>query len=94
LFEERLAHMTTEEIIEDSYFYHWVLEKGEKLGQKHGVETGEQQAARRMVTHLVAARFGAVPAWAVQRIEAADVATLDQWAVNVLTAATIEDCLR
>lgn len=98
LFEERLANMTTEEIIEDSYFYQWVLEKGEMRGEmrgeKVGLETGELQAARRMVNHLLTARFGAVPVWAQQKIDAANVTTLDQWGVNVLTAATVEDCLR
>ncbi|MBI2686746.1 MAG: hypothetical protein HYX27_10555 [Acidobacteria bacterium] len=82
LFEERLAHMTTEEIIQDSYFYQWIMEKGEKRGVSE------------VLTHQLTAKFGALPPWAVDRLTNANVETLNQWAVGVLTAATLEDCLQ
>jgi hypothetical protein len=82
LFEERLAHMTTEEIIQDSYFYHWIMEKGEKTGSRH------------MLTQLLTTRFGDLPIWAVDRLAAADTETLNQWGVRLLSASSLEDCLQ
>jgi len=78
VFEQRLERMTTEEILEDSYFYHWIIEKGE----------------RKLITRLLTSRFGELPAWAVQRLKDAEDETLTRYGDQLLTATTLEDALR
>ena len=50
-------------------------------------------ALPRLTFTEVEARFGALPAAAEARIEAADAAQLDVWADRVLTAATLDEVL-
>ncbi len=78
VFEQRLERMTTEEIIEDSYFYHWLTEKIE----------------RKLITRMLTSRFGELPAWAVQRLKDAEDETLTRFGDQPLTATTLEDALR
>ncbi|MFN0100975.1 MAG: hypothetical protein ACKV2U_02675 [Bryobacteraceae bacterium] len=88
--EEGSTSMTTEEILEHSSVYQWILEKGEKIG----VEKGEKIGVRHTLMQLLTARFGQLPPWAEERIAAADAATLDRWSIRVLTASSLEDCVR
>jgi len=47
-----------------------------------------------LLQDLLKAKFGTLPDWALQRLEAASVATLRQLSVAVLRASTIEEVLR
>jgi predicted transposase YdaD len=47
---------------------------------------GEARALKRQLTH----RFGDLPAWAQQRIEAASILQLDAWLDGIFDAATLE----
>jgi len=106
LFEERLAAMTTEEIIEDSYFYTWVLEKGEKKGLEQGreqglergLETGREQGKQiglaEGLISLLTARFGALSGRTADRIRSSDVETLSRWITQCATGASLDECLR
>jgi len=102
LFEERLAAMTTEEIIEDSYFYTWVLEKGEKKGQEKGLERGLEQGREqgertgraKSLIELLTTRFGPLSDLTVNRVLSADSGTLTRWFTRSCTASSLDDCLR
>ncbi|MCP5113726.1 MAG: hypothetical protein GY953_23065 [bacterium] len=60
----------------------WMAE-GEAKGKRLGMaETLKNQAQR---------RFGDLPDWAVDRIDRADVDTLELWSYRVLDAAVLED---
>jgi len=86
LFEERLARMTTEEIIEDSYFYQWVMEKGEKKGERIG--------RAKLLIEILSERFGSVPESIRDRISTADSGKLKEWVQRAGTAKSLEECLR
>ena len=86
VFAERLATMTSEEIVQDSYFYQSALAKGEAKGLARG--------ERQMLSRLLTARFGALPAWASEKIAAADIKFLEDWSVELLTAKSLEEVLR
>lgn len=61
----------------------------EDRGRQAGVTTG----ARNLLVKLLRKRFGALPAAAEARIQAADAAQLEAWADRVLTAATLDEVL-
>jgi len=86
LFAERLATMTTEEIIQDSYFYQSALEKAEARSRQEG--------ERQMLTRLLTARFGPLPAWASEKIASAGIELLEDRSVKLLTAKSLEEFLR
>ena len=85
VFAERLAAMTSEEIVQDSYFYQSALAKGEARGRQEG--------ERQMLTRQLTARFGPLPAWASEKIAAADIEFLENWSVELLTAKSLEEVL-
>ena len=66
------------------------LDEIELRGERKGERKGERQGRERMLLAQLAARFGKVPASAKTRIHEADDATLAAWAVEVLTAETLE----
>ena len=55
-------------------------------GRKEGREAGE----RAIVLRQLMKRFGPLPAAAVERVEQADVATVEEWAERLLTAETLD----
>lgn len=60
----------------------WLAE-GEAIGQRLGkAGTLKNQASR---------RFGELPEWAMERINRADIETLDRWSYRVLDATCVED---
>jgi hypothetical protein len=54
---------------------------------------GRKKGRTEILLTQLGARFGAVPAEARARVQAADDATLSRWAVRVLTATSIDDAL-
>jgi predicted transposase YdaD len=67
--------------------------RGERRGRREGERRGRREGRATMLLRQMEARFGEVPADLAARIEAADEASLDQWAVRVLTATTPEEVL-
>ncbi len=53
LLEASMGGIFTEEILKDSSYYQELIE----IGEKKGLERGEQQAARRLIRELIASRF-------------------------------------
>ena len=98
MIEEDLAHMTMEEIIKESSFSQWLMEEGEKLGvekgEKIGIEKGEKIWMRHVLAQQLTTRFGPLPPWAEERLNAGDANALNRWTINFVTAASIEDCFR
>lgn len=69
------------------------LDEIELRGHKKGREEGLVEGSARMLVAQLRARFGAVPPAMRAKVKAADEATLARWAVQVLTAASIEEAL-
>lgn len=62
---------------------------GRKAGRKAGIADGERAVVIRQLTR----RFGPLPEDVIARIEGADLATLDRWSEQLLTAATLDEVL-
>lgn len=62
-------------------------------GRKKGVEEGSTSTRRDILLKQLRGRFGTVPKAAVARIEAADIAQLDRWLDQILTAPTLAEAL-
>ena len=57
---------------------------------KRGLQDGELTVLRR----LIEKRFGAIPAWAEERLTGRSAADLEELSVRVLDAESIEDLLK
>ena len=60
---------------------------------EEGRQEGQQEGRRALLLDLLAEKFGAVPAWAAQRVQSASIDQLDQWARKVLHNTTLDDIL-
>jgi hypothetical protein len=68
-------------------------QEGLAAGLREGERQGRQQGEAALLLRLLARRFGVLPAWAADRVRAADSAKLEQWSLRVLDAATLEEVL-
>ena len=64
-----------------------------KEGRKEGRDEGRTEGERILLLRQLRARFGELPAAAVARVEAADVALLERWGERVLGAKTLAEVL-
>jgi hypothetical protein len=64
-------------------------QEGEQRAERKGRQEGEAALLRRLLER----RFGALPAWARDRIAAADTAMLEDWGLRVLDAGSLDDVL-
>lgn len=56
-----------------------------------GMEKGIGQGQIKLLTALLRQRFGEVPAWAMARLQEAEPAQLERWALRVLEAGSLEE---
>ena len=75
-----------------------LLEMNEERGLQKGLEMGEERgvqkvlrAMRAMLEGQLGARFGVIPANALERLGAAEAEALQRWGLRVLTATHIDD---
>ena len=66
------------------------LREGEERGLKRGLREGERRALRSALVAVLEARFGSVPQWARERIDAASAEELDCWVRRAATAESVE----
>jgi hypothetical protein len=59
-------------------------------GERKGRSEGQQDLLRELLTQ----KFGSLPAWALQRLQAASAEDLHAWTKQVLQSSTLEDTLR
>jgi hypothetical protein len=76
-------------------------EEGFQSGFQEGFQEGLEEARQetrtrhaRVVANLLFLRFGPLPDWAVTRVKAADLPTLEAWGDAVLDATSVEDLLQ
>jgi hypothetical protein len=67
--------------------------EGQKIGLQEGLERGRREELASLLTNQLEQRFGALPAYAVRAIAAADVDTLRDLGTRVLTAASLDELL-
>lgn len=66
------------------------LSKGEQLGLAKGEQLGQRHGAANVLQTLLQQKFGTLPDWAADQIHQADTGTLQRWALNVLSAETLQ----
>jgi hypothetical protein len=62
--------------------------------RREGIEIGRKEGERAVVLRQVDKRFGAIPDWAKQKIEAMSLADLQDAELRLLDAPNLEDLLR
>lgn len=65
----------------------------QKFVQKEAQKLMQQEEAR-LLTRQLETLFGKLPRWAKQKIAAAETTQLDEWAVRLLKAKTLDEVLR
>jgi len=71
----------------------WIQEgerRGEARGEARGEVKGEIKGEAKTLLKQLGLKFGSLPAWVEQRVNAADKEQLDAWVERVLTADTLE----
>ncbi|MBL8756552.1 MAG: Rpn family recombination-promoting nuclease/putative transposase [Planctomycetes bacterium] len=70
------------------------FQKGAQQGLQRGMQQGMQQGMHSLLAGQLEARFGALTPEVVERLEAADAATLQRWSLRVFAANCIADVFR
>ena len=63
----------------------WIQE-----GRQEGRQEGQREEAAELLRRQLACRFGPLPAWAEVKLKDATTATLESWAIRILTAQTLD----
>ena len=72
----------------------WMAEgeaKGMAKGKAEGKAEGQRLGMARTLKNQFQRRFGGLPEWAVDRIDRADVESLERWSYLVLDARVLDD---
>jgi hypothetical protein len=86
---ERLREADVINVMENKVLGPLILREYEK-----GRDEGVQQGMRGMLMELLTEKFGALPAWAGARLQAASDEDLHTWAKRILRSTSLEDTLR
>jgi predicted transposase/invertase (TIGR01784 family) len=70
------------------------LQQGKQQGRQEGRQEGRQQGEMALLVRQLTLRFGPLNAETHHRIETATLEQLEQWAENILDAATLEDVFK
>ncbi len=68
----------------------WMAE-GEVKGKAEGKAEGQRLGMAKTLKNQAQRRFGDLPGWAIERIDRADVDTLERWSYRVLDATVLDD---
>lgn len=66
------------------------LNRATREGLKQGLQQGREASAMTLQT-LLQRKFGVIPSWAQERISVADLASVQQWTLGILDAASLEE---
>ncbi|MCP4347364.1 MAG: DUF4351 domain-containing protein [Desulfobacterales bacterium] len=58
-----------------------------------GLHWGLHQGEAKLLLRQMEARFGAIPQWAKQKIEQADIAVIEDWGIRLLSADSLKEVL-
>lgn len=83
-------------LMEDTFF-RGIYERGREEGRREGLEEGRAEARRevhrqaesRIARVLLERRFGKLPEWVPEKLQAATLPELHEWAIRTLSAATL-----
>ncbi|MFO1370863.1 MAG: DUF4351 domain-containing protein [Candidatus Competibacteraceae bacterium] len=69
------------------------MQQGLQQGLQQGFQRGERQGEIRLLLKLLHQRFGELPAWARERLAAAETTQLETWVEGIFSAASLEELL-
>ena len=70
------------------------MQKGIQQGMQKGMQQGMQQGTQKMnkiLSTQLNHRFGTLPQWATEKIESADMDTLERWFLKLLSAEKLDE---
>ncbi len=67
------------------------LQKGMEQGLQQGLQEGRKTGEQSLLARQLAKRFGVLPEWAQQRLDAADTTQLGSWGEKLLDAKSLQD---
>ncbi|MBK1646796.1 hypothetical protein CKO25_19570 [Thiocapsa imhoffii] len=79
--------------IQETRAYQSIFAEGKVEGEAEGEAKGKAKGKASTLKRQLTRRFGPVPTWAEQRIDAATVAQLDSWLDGIFDAANVEDLI-
>lgn len=65
-------------------------EEWKKQGLEEGIEKGIEKGVEKVIKRLLTKRFGPLPTWVTEKLDAADSAQLEIWADRILDAQSLE----
>ena len=86
---ERLKEVGVINLMENEVLGPLILQQYEK-----GLGEGMQQGMRGVLSEQLTEKFGALPEWAIARLQSASGEELHRWAKRVLRSASLEDSLQ
>jgi len=70
------------------------VEEWTRQWKQEGRQEGRQEGESALLRKLLERRFGALPAWADERLAKSGPAQLETWGLELLEATTLEDVFR
>jgi hypothetical protein len=67
------------------------LHEGRQEGLREGKQEGRLEGEVALLLRLLERRFGVLPAWARERVLAADTVVIEEWGLRVLDAVSLEE---
>ncbi|MGB3287885.1 MAG: hypothetical protein WBA83_01280 [Burkholderiaceae bacterium] len=89
--ETQMTYITSVERVQLKREREEGIKIGEHKGKEIGKEIGRMEGIAGLLATLITRKFGQLPDWGRIRLNEADEATLNRWAVQVLDAQRIED---
>ncbi|MCG5495851.1 DUF4351 domain-containing protein [Ectothiorhodospira variabilis] len=88
--EKKMPYVNTIERVEREK----ALQQGMAQGLERGVGQGRQLEARRILQRQLSKRFGELPDWVSEQLQAADVDQLEAWSDEILFAESLDTLFR
>ena len=95
---EILNHTSIEDNIMKTFIDEYIEQgrkKGKQEGRQEGIQEGRQegmqQAGYKILSTQLTHRFGDLPKWATEKIDNADIDTLEKWSLRLLSAKKLDE---
>lgn len=66
------------------------VQKGIQIGEKRSEKKWRREEASTILSRLLRHRFGEVPSWAQDKMDKADLLTLEEWSLRFVDAQSLE----
>jgi len=67
------------------------MQQGMQQGIQQGMQQGMQQGGYKILSTQLTHRFGDLPKWASEKIDNADIETIEKWSLRLLSANKLDE---